>query len=89
MAGARTEWDAIRLGAKDQEDGVEGTVPRKKWMKKEVRMDELFRVFFRVRNESILFEGEGKGERRKSRKNLRINADVDEILMIRCVCIVR
>lgn len=43
-AGARTEWDAIRLGAKDQEDGVEGTVPRKKWMKKEVRMDELFGV---------------------------------------------
>lgn len=86
VAGARTEWDAIRLGAKDQEDGVEGTVPRKKWMKKEVRMDELFRVFFRVRNKSILFEGEGKGERRKY---LRINADVDEILMIRCICIVR
>lgn len=63
VAGARTEWDAIKLGAKDQEDGVEGTGPRKKWMKKEVRMDELFRVLFRVRNERILFEGErGRGE---------------------------
>lgn len=85
VAGARTEWDAIRLGAKDQEDGVGGTGPRKKWIKKEVRMDELFRGFFRVRNGRIIFEGGGRGWR----KNLRIDADVDEILMIRCICIVR
>ena len=49
VTGARTEWDAIRLGAKDQDDGVAGTAPRKKWMKKEERMDELFRVYFRVK----------------------------------------
>lgn len=47
-------------------------------------MDELYRVFFRVRNERILLEGGGG-----RRKNLRIDADVDEILMIRCICIVR
>lgn len=44
MTGTRTEWDAIRLGAKDQVDGVVGTGPRKKWMKKEEWMDELFTV---------------------------------------------
>lgn len=41
MAGARTEWDAIRLEANDQVDGLMGTGPRKKWMKKEERIDEL------------------------------------------------
>lgn len=41
MAGARTGWDAIRLEANDQVDGLMGTGPRKKWMKKEERMDEL------------------------------------------------
>lgn len=49
MEGARTEWDAIRLEANDQVDGVVGTGPRKKWMKKEERMDELFRVSFHVK----------------------------------------
>lgn len=34
-----------------------GTGPRKKWMKKEVRMDELFRIFFRIKNESIFLFG--------------------------------
>lgn len=40
---------------------MEGTVPRKKWMKKEVRMVELFSVVFRVRNERIFVEGGGGG----------------------------
>lgn len=82
VAGARTEWDAIRLGANDQEDGVGGTGPRKKWMKKEVRMDDLFKVYFRVKM-GVFLRGRGW------RKNLRVDADVDEILMIRCIWIVR
>lgn len=34
-------------------------------MKKEVRMEELFRVFFRVRNQMIYVERGGKGEERR------------------------
>lgn len=83
VAGARTECDAINVGANDQEEGLEGTGPRKKWMKKEERMDELSGFPRKMRD----FWGVGLEE--EGWKNLRFDADVDKILMVGCVWIVR